>query len=72
MVQVGREPADFKLLQTVRSGAYEIRIRDAAGAFRIVYVAKFEESGLCLARFSKEDPKDIPGRHLIWQPSVTG
>jgi len=38
-------------LPTVGSGAYEIRIRRCAGAFRVVYVAKFEESGLCLARF---------------------
>ena len=65
MVQVGREPADFKSLPTVGSGAYEIRIRDAAGAFRVVYVAKFEEAGLCLARFSEEDPKDVPGGHQV-------
>jgi hypothetical protein len=44
MVQVGREPADFEPLPTVGSGAYEIRIRDAAGAFRVVYVAKFKEA----------------------------
>ena len=31
MVQVGREPADFKPLPTVGSGAHEIRIRAAAG-----------------------------------------
>jgi phage-related protein len=42
MVQVGREPADFKPVPRVGPGAYEIRVRDEAGAFRVIYVAKFE------------------------------
>lgn len=54
MVQVGREPGDFKPLSTVGSGAYEIRIRDAAGAFRVVYVAKFEEAVYVLHAFQKK------------------
>jgi phage-related protein len=54
MVQVGREPGDFKPLSTVGSGAYEIRIRDAAGAFRVVYVAKFEEAVYALHAFQKK------------------
>ena len=57
MVQVGREPADFKPLPTVGSGAYEIRIRDAAGAFRVVYVAKFEEAVYVLHAFQKKTRK---------------
>ena len=57
MVQVGREPADFKPLPTVGSGAYEIRIRDAAGAFRVVYVAKFEEALYVLHAFQKKTRK---------------
>ena len=57
MVQVGREPADFKPLPTVRSGACEIRIRDAAGAFRVVYVAKFEEAVYVLHAFQKKTRK---------------
>jgi phage-related protein len=57
MVQVGREPADFKPLPTVGSGAYEIRIRDAAGAFRVVYVAKFEEAVYVLHAFHKKTRK---------------
>ena len=70
MVQVGREPADFKPLPTVGAGAYEIRIRDAAGAFRVVYVAKFDEAVYVLQAFQKR-----PERHRrqtsIWQQSVT-
>src|SRR5258707_14856196 len=57
MVQVGREPADFKPLPTVGSGAYEIRIRDAAGAFRVVYVAKLEEAVYVLHAFQKKTRK---------------
>jgi phage-related protein len=57
MVQVEREPADFKPLPTVGAGAYEIRIRDAAGAFRVVYVAKFEEAVYVLHAFQKKTRK---------------
>ena len=54
MVQVGREPADFKPIPTVGSGAYEIRVRDEAGAFRVVYVAKFEHAVYVLHAFQKK------------------
>lgn len=57
MVQVGREPADFKPLSTVGAGAYEIRIRDDAGAFRVVYVAKFDEAVYVLPAFQKKSRK---------------
>lgn len=57
MVQVGREPADFKPFPIVGSGAYEIRIRDAAGAFRVVYVAKFEDAVYVLHAFRKRTRK---------------
>jgi len=33
MVQVGREPADFKPMPSVGRGAYELRVRDEAGTF---------------------------------------
>jgi phage-related protein len=57
MVQVGREPADFKPLPAVGSGACEIRIRNAAGAFRVVYVAKFEKAVYVLHAFQKKTRK---------------
>jgi len=40
-VQHGLEPDDWKPMTTVGTGVREIRIRDASGAFRIIYVAKF-------------------------------
>ncbi|MFM0628024.1 type II toxin-antitoxin system RelE/ParE family toxin [Paraburkholderia xenovorans] len=38
-------------------GAREIRIRDADGAFRIIYVAKFDDAVHVLHRFQKKTPK---------------
>jgi phage-related protein len=35
----------------------EIRIRDAAGAFRVMYVAKFADAVYVLHRFQKKTPK---------------
>lgn len=57
MVQVGREPADFKPMPTVGPGAYEIRVRDEAGAFRVIYVAKFEHAVYVLHAFQKKTRK---------------
>jgi phage-related protein len=57
MVQVGRDPSDFKPLPSVGSGAYELRVRDAAGAFRVIYVAKFEEAAYVLHAFQKKTRK---------------
>jgi phage-related protein len=54
MVQVGREPADFKPIPSVGPGAYEIRVRDEAGAFRVIYVAKFEHAVYVLHAFQKK------------------
>lgn len=43
-VQHGREPDDWKPINTVGRGVKEIRIRDKAGAFRVLYVAKFVDA----------------------------
>jgi phage-related protein len=57
MVQAGREPADFKPIPAVGSGAYEIRVRDDTGAFRVIYVAKFEHAVYVLHAFQKKTRK---------------
>jgi phage-related protein len=54
MVQAGREPSDFKPIPGVGPGAYEIRVRDNAGAFRVIYVAKFEHAVYVLHVFQKK------------------
>lgn len=57
MVQVGRNPDDWKPMSTVGSGACEIRVRDEAGAFRVIYVAKFEDAVYVLHSFQKKTRK---------------
>jgi len=53
-VQHGNEPDDWKPMPTIGSGVREIRIRDMAGAFRIVYVAKFADAIYVLHCFQKK------------------
>lgn len=54
MVQVGREPAHLKPMPHVGPGAYGIRVRDEAGAFRVIYVAKFAQAVYVLHAFQKK------------------
>ena len=56
-VQNGQEPDDWKPMNTVGQGVKEIRIRDAAGAFRIVYVAKLADAVYVLHCFKKKTEK---------------
>jgi len=56
-VQRGLEPADFKPMPAVGTGVYEIRVRDATGAYRVLYVAKFDEAVYVLHAFQKKTQK---------------
>jgi len=56
-IQRGREPDDRKAMNTVGRGVREIRIRDAAGAFRVLYVAKFGDAVYVLHCFQKKAQK---------------
>jgi phage-related protein len=56
-VQFGGIPTDFKPIASVGAGAYEIRVRDVAGAFRTVYVTKFDDSIYVLHAFQKKTQK---------------
>ena len=53
-VQAGLELDNWKPFDDVRAGTKEIRIRDAAGAYRVMYVAKFEEAIYVLHCFQKK------------------
>ena len=53
-VQHGQEPDDWKPMNTVGQGVKEIRIRDEAGAFRVLYVAKFADAIYVLHCFQKK------------------
>ena len=56
-VQHGENPFDWKPMQTVGSGVREIRITDSDGAFRVIYVAKFEKVVYVLHAFQKKTQK---------------
>jgi phage-related protein len=53
-VQQGFEPSDWKPMATVGKGVREIRIRDEAGAFRVLYIAKMEDAVYVLHVFQKK------------------
>lgn len=47
-------------MNTVGQGVREIRIRDVDGAFRVMYVAKFEDAIYVLHCFQKKTQKTSP------------
>lgn len=53
-VQHGFEPDDWKPMPTIGKGVRELRIRDAAGVFRVIYVAKFADTVYVLHCFQKK------------------
>ena len=56
-MQNGLDPYDWKPINTIGQGVKEIRIRDAAGAFRVIYVAKFADAVYVLHCFHKKTDK---------------
>jgi len=56
-VQKGLEPLDFKPMSSVGAGVYEVRVRDLSGAFRVLYISKFEDAVYVLHAFHKKSPK---------------
>jgi phage-related protein len=56
-VQRGLEPDDWKPMSTIGSGVREIRVRDTAGAFRVMYVASFAEAVYVLHAFQKKSQR---------------
>jgi phage-related protein len=53
-VQNGIDPNDWKPMTSIGPGVREIRIRDKDGAFRVIYVAKFEAAVYVLHCFQKK------------------
>ncbi|QGZ60545.1 type II toxin-antitoxin system RelE/ParE family toxin [Paraburkholderia acidisoli] len=56
-VQEGREPNDWKPMNPVGRGAREIRLRDASGAFRVIYVTQIGEVIYVLHCFQKKSER---------------
>jgi phage-related protein len=52
-VQAGLDPTDWKPFDDVGAGTREIRIRDASGMYRVMYIARFEEAVYVLHCFEK-------------------
>lgn len=59
-LQLGELPTDWKPMSSIGSGAQEIRIFEASGAFRVIYVAKFEEAIYVLHAFQKKTQRTAP------------
>jgi phage-related protein len=53
-VQRGLQPDDFKPMPLIGKGVEEIRIRDDAGAFRVIYAARFADAVFVLHAFQKK------------------
>jgi phage-related protein len=75
-VQRGHDPDDWKPLKTVGAGVNEIRVRDAAGAFRVVYVARLADAVYVLHCFKKQSRQTSAGdielargryKQLMWR-----
>ena len=62
-VQRGLDPDDWKPMKSIGPGVREIRVRDDAGAFRVMYLATFEEAVFVLHAFQKKT-RATPQRDL--------
>jgi phage-related protein len=56
-VQSGEDPDNWKPMNTIGSGVREIRIQDAAGIFRVIYIAKLADAVYVLHCFQKKTAK---------------
>jgi phage-related protein len=54
LVQCGLEPDNWKPMASVGAGVREIRVRDAAGIFRTIYLASRPEAVYVLHCFQKK------------------
>jgi phage-related protein len=53
-VQRGEEPDDWKPMSIIGAGCKEIRIRDKAGAFRVIFLAMLVDAVYVLHCFQKK------------------
>ena len=51
---LGSSQDDIRAMPAVGAGACEIRVRDKAGAFRVIYVARFADAVYVLHAFRKK------------------
>jgi len=53
-LQRGLDPDDWKPMKTVGPGVREIRVREASGAYRVIYIATLEDAVYVLHAFRKK------------------
>jgi phage-related protein len=66
-VQRGLDPDDWKPMASIGPGVREIRVRDAAGAYRVVYVASFADAVYVLHAFQKKTQRTSRGDLVLAQ-----
>jgi phage-related protein len=59
-LQRGLEPDDWKPMTAIGPGVREIRVRQASGAYRVIYVANFAEAVYVLHAFAKKTQRTSP------------
>lgn len=59
-VQLGLMPTNFKPMPAVGVGTYEIRVSDADGIARLMFVAKFRNTIYVLHVFEKKTQRTAP------------
>ena len=52
-IQRGLEPDDYKPMKGVGKGVEELRVRDATGAYRVIYLARMKDGVYVLHAFKK-------------------
>ena len=62
-VQRGEQPDDFKPMPSIGRGVQEIRIRDEAGTFRVVFTARLKNAVGGLHVFPEKDAVHAQIRH---------
>ena len=53
-VQCGEQPEDFKPMPSIGPGVEELRMRDASGAYRVIYTARMADAIYVLHAFQKK------------------
>ena len=53
-LQRGLDPYDWKPMKSIGAGVREIRVKEASGAFRLIYVATLSEAIYILHAFQKK------------------
>jgi phage-related protein len=61
LAQCGLEPSDWKPMSTIGPGVREIRVRDASGAFRVIFLASRLEAVCVLHCFQKKTRRTALG-----------